>query len=148
MKKWRRILIVLAFVALPVAAQDGLHIAKFFDGRYRERKDAVEVIMKGRSVMEYGLSVFHSLALERPGGDVAEMERCVKLDGARAIDSEVGMKGGRLYYGFYQLQPKDGENRYLFYRNDALGNQKRGGVTLIFMQGVATLDMIRKNFMK
>ena len=133
---------------MPLAAQKGLSIAKFFDGRYRDRKDAVEVYMKGRSVERYDLSLFRSLTLTEPGAVAADMERCVRRDAARAVDSEVGMKGGRLYYGFYRLPADEGENRYLFFRNDALGSSGRRTVTLIFMQGMATPDVIRRHFMK
>lgn len=140
-------LLALAAV-MPLAAQKGLSIAKFFDGRYRDRKDAVEVYMKGRSVERYDLTLFRSLTLAEPGAVAADMERCVRRDAARAVDSEVGLKGGRLYYGFYRLPAVDGENRYLFFRNDALGSGGGRTVTLIFMQGVATPDVIRRHFMK
>ena len=140
-------LLALAAV-MPLAAQKGLSIAKFFDGRYRDRKDAVEVYMKGRSVERYDLTLFRSLTLAEPGAVAADMERCVRRDAARAVDSEVGMKGGRLYYGFYRLPAVGGENRYLFFRNDALGRGGGRTVTLIFMQGVATPDVIRRHFMK
>ena len=104
--------------------------------------------MKGRSVERYDLSLFRSLTLTEPGAVAADMERCVRRDAARAVDSEVGMKGGRLYYGFYRLPADEGENRYLFFRNDALGSSGRRTVTLIFMQGMATPDVIRRHFMK
>lgn len=148
MKKQMALLLLALAAALPLSAQKGLSIAKFFDGRYRDRSDAVEVYMKGRSVERYDLSLFRSLTLAEPGAVAADMERCVRSDAARAVDSEVGMKGGRLYYGFYRLPSSGGENRYLFFRNDALGRGGGRAVTLIYMQGDATPDAIRRHFMK
>ena len=52
--KHRIILWLLAWLlALPLCAQTGLHIASVFNGQYRQRKDATEVLLKGKKISQY-----------------------------------------------------------------------------------------------
>lgn len=65
------------------------------------------------------------------------------------MSKEVAFKKGRLYYGFYAFRPvKKGINRYLFYRNNALGETDNTSMTLIYMEGEANMAQLRKTFGK
>lgn len=129
-------------------AQRGLQIASLFDGCYHGRTDATEVVLKGRKLRPYHLTLFRSLTLKPSATEAADIERRVKQDVRNAKDKEVGMKGGRLYYGFYQLSGTSDTHRYLFYRNNALLQSSDASLTLIYMEGSATLDELRKHFGK
>ncbi len=135
-------------VGLQLSAQKGLHIAPLFNGQFRDDKGTTEVLMKGRKLAPYKLTLFRSLTLSIAHANVAQIERLVQADGATAVDKESGRRDGRLYYGFYQLKPARQTRRYLFYRNNALrpGNGRTGTLTLIYMEGTATIEELRRTF--
>ncbi|MBQ8277763.1 MAG: hypothetical protein IJY00_04890 [Bacteroidaceae bacterium] len=146
----RRVILFLLWVcaATCLPAQDGLQVAALFDGRYRKSPDVIEVMLQGKKVRPYGLTLFRSLTLPVHTVDVSYVESLVKSDGAKAGDKEVGMKGRRLYYGFYGLSPKGNLNRYIFYRNNSLQTGKKPVLTIIYMEGTATIAELKARFGK
>lgn len=142
------IFFLLWTAAMWALAQDGLHVNSLFDGRYRKYPDAIEVMLQGRKVKPYGLTLFRSLTLPANEADVSYVEAQVRADAARAVDKEAGMKGKRLYYGFYGLPPKGRLNRYVFYRNNGLHPGRKPVLTIIYMEGTATIDELKKRFGK
>ena len=84
------------------------------------------------------------------GKDGQYIEQLVRNDTRLAADKETGLKAGRLYYGFYRLPPlsKKPLNRYIFYRNNALGKGGKPTLTLIYMEGTASIEDLRKTFAK
>lgn len=147
MKRIFALVLALLACALSLSAQSGLKVEQFFDGRYKRRADATDITVSGKQAKAYGLTLFRSISIEGRPSDISDIENAVKVDGARATDKEVGTKGGRLYYGFYRLPPRDRLNRYLFYRNSTLSGHRSPGVTLIYMEGTATIEEIKKNFL-
>ena len=131
MKKIILSLVLTLTAALPLTAQKGLHIEELFGGKYQHHKDATEVLLKGRQISQYGLTL-------------------VRNAPRLAADKETGLKAGRLYYGFYRLPPlsKKPLNRYIFYRNNALGKGGKPTLTLIYMEGTASIEDLRKTFAK
>lgn len=149
--KPRIYLILLALMlAFPLHAQSGLHIATLFNGQYRDSKDATEVLMKGRKLTAYKLTLFRSLTLNTKTANVSQIEKLVRADAASAVDKEASLRGGHLYYGFYQLKPVGKTRRYLFYRNNSLkpGGNHTATLTIIYMEGTATIDELKKTFAK
>lgn len=147
--KHRTLIFLLAIqLALPLCAQSGLHVSALFEGQYRNRNDATEVIMKGKRIRQYKLTLFRSLTLNTRTVNTQEIERLVRADAANALDKEAGMKGGRLYYGFYRLRPVGHTNRYLFYRNNALkpGGGHNATLTIIYLEGTASIEELKKLF--
>lgn len=146
----RRVILFLLWccVLIPLSAQDGLQVAALFDGRYRKCPDVIEVMLQGKKVKPYGLTLFRSLTLPAHTADVSYVESLVKSDGARAGDKEVGMKGRRLYYGFYGLPSRNNLNRYIFYRNNSLQTGKKPVLTIIYMEGTATIAELKARFGK
>ncbi len=145
-------LILIALSAWSSAtAQNGLNIARLFDGQFRDDKNAVETIITGDPLYVYDLSYYHSLSLSSDSTKVSLLEPLVTKDGATAVDKEVSYRGGRLYYAFYTLPPVKNKfgtniNRYIFYLNQyAIG---RDGVILIYMSGVATREQVKKMLKK
>lgn len=140
------ILLLLGGIA-PAAAQEGLQIASLFGGRYKDRADAIEVNVKGQRLREYKLTLFRSLTLAPTPQETRTIERMVQADCARAEIKEVA-QGNHLYYGSYQLNDTGNEHRYIFYRNNALRNRDDGKLTLIYMEGTATLEDLKRVFAK
>lgn len=145
----RLYLISLLFCgAMLVSAQDGLQIAELFGGRLRQSEDATEVLLKGRKVSKYGLSLFRSITFVPSVGEQRSIEKCVRSDVRNAVDKEVNMRGGRLYYGFYSLPVRGSLRRYIFYRNNALIPDSDHRLTIIYMEGTAAPADLKRMFSK
>ena len=48
---------------LPMSAQKGMHVETLFDGRFKYDKRAVEVLIKGKELKKYHLTLFRSLTV-------------------------------------------------------------------------------------
>ncbi len=141
--------IVLAAIA-PLSAQKGLHIGAAFGGTYQKQKDATEVLLRGNKIRAYNLSLYRSLVISATSSNALHIERMVKDDGKSAIDKEVSTNGGRISYALYQLKPNNDQRRYIFYRNEAASARKTSApkITLIYMEGKATIDALKRSFSK
>ena len=145
MKRITILITVMALTILPVLAQSGLHINSLFDGRYKTNPYAAECIVTGPAAWEIDLEVYHSLKVtQKEQQDL--IESLVNKDGATAVDKEVQLRNGKLYYGFYTLsKTKKGRNRFIFFLNQNLAKQSpRNMVTLIYMEGKASPAQIKK----
>ena len=59
--------------------------------------------------------------------------------------SQVEYRNGQLYYGFYTMPKRKSENRYIFFLNQNLARKTpKNAVTLIYMEGEASADKIKK----
>lgn len=145
MKRISILIAVMALVALPVLAQSGLNINSLFDGRYKTNPYAAEYIVTGPAAWDIDLEVYHSLKVTEKEQQVL-IESLVTKDGATAVDKEVQLRNGKLYYGFYTLsKTKKGRNRYIFFLNQNLAKKTpKNMVTLIYMEGKATPTQIKK----
>ncbi|MBQ8672927.1 MAG: hypothetical protein IJ511_02565 [Bacteroides sp.] len=133
---------------LPLAAQKGHGSERLFDKRFTKHPQAVEVLIKGSELRPYNLTLFRSLTLSGDAEAIAELERIVMEERNEALDKEEGMLSGRLYYGFY-CQGRTGKEgfRYLFYRNASLKKEHtRNEVTIVYMEGNATLEELKRMF--
>ena len=105
--------------------------------------------MKGRQLSVYKLSLFRSLTLGPQSGNANAIEPLVKADGRSAIDKELTTRGGRLAVAFYQLPSVGKTRRYLYYPNtSAAGSSSASQIVLIYMEGTATLDELKRSFKK
>lgn len=145
--RWITIIGVLLFTSLPLSAQEGLQINSLFDGRFKEDSRAVEVLIKGKELKKYHLTLFRSLTVNSAPEVFDKMEALVKKDAVHAIDKEVGTIGNRLYYGFYCFPPHKGNFRYLFYRNTAVKpHSRKSEATVVYMEGKVTLEELKHIF--
>lgn len=144
----KRIVWLLSFCLCCIwaEAQEGLQIAQLFDGRYAHRKDAVEVLVKGRKLKPYQLALFRSLTLQADSAEQRFIERLVEADAAQATDKESGKVGGRLYYGFFCIPGEKSPFRYIFFKNKALTSPENPEITLVYMEGEATLEELKRMF--
>lgn len=145
----KRMILQVIFSCLFVSglwAQDGLNIAQLFDGRYKQEANAIEVLVKGRKLEPYKLTLFRSLTVKNDPEKFDRIEELVTRDGRQALDKETGMIGGKLYYGFFRLPPKGKSYRYLFFRNSSLRTVESDEVTVVYMEGYATLEELKQLF--
>ena len=140
----RRLLLsitILLIAVAPAAAQKGLNINQLFDGRYRANKYATETVITGSQLAPMNLTVYRALTIYRQPMLAEKIEKLVIKDGDKSDSSEVRYNSGRLYYGFYVLKPKDGNNRYILYLNKGTGNSNV--ITLIYLEGKASPAQVK-----
>ena len=144
MKRITIIILTCLLTTIAAIAQTGLNINRLFDGRYKKAAGATEIIVTGVQAREIGLTVYHSLSVTDK--NQAELvEGLVVKDGAHAVDKEVEYRNGQLYYGFYMMKKSKRDNRYIFYLNQNLARKSpKNIVTLIYMEGLASQDEIKK----
>ncbi len=139
--------IVFSCLAVPeLWGQEGLNVSRLFDGQYKQQTNAIEVLVKGRKLKPYNLTLFRSLTVKNSPKEFQQIEELVVQDGLQALDKETGMIGGKLYYGFYRLPPKGERYRYLFFRNSSLRKVESDEVTVVYMEGYATLEELKQMF--
>lgn len=142
MKRILTLLLFFAAVAAESYAQKGMNSNRLFDGRFNDDKRVAETMIQGSQLEDYGLSVYHSLTATDAPEVADEILQCVNADAANAIEREVSYRGGKLYYGFYQLPDRHGAHRYLFYLNQNLTGGNK--VIVIFLQGTASRKEIKE----
>ena len=145
----RCIILGISFlVLLPLWAQKGMNVESLFDGRFKQDRRAIEVLIKGKDLKKYHLTLFRSLTLTDAPELSEEIETLVIKDAETAVDKEVGKVGSRLYYGFYCFPPKNESYRYLFYRNSSVApdSSKESEVTIVYMEGEVTLEELKQMF--
>ena len=144
MKRITIIILTCLLTTIAAMAQTGLNINRLFDGRYNKASGATEIIVTGVQAREIGLTVYHSLSVTDK--NQAELvEGLVVKDGAKAVDKEVEYRNGQLYYGFYTMPKQKHSNRYIFFLNQNLARKSpKNVVTLIYMEGFANQDEIKK----
>ena len=143
----KQIIIIIAACLLATTtamAQKGLNIDHLFDGRFKKAAGATEIIVTGSQAREIGLSIYHSVSVtDKTQAEI--IENLVVKDGAQAIDKEVEYRNGQLYYGFYTMPKFQRNNRYIFFLNQNLARKSpKNAVTLIYMEGSASADKIKK----
>ena len=143
------IIVILMFAWVVEAwSQEGLYIAELFNGQYKRKDNAIEVIVKGNQLERYRLKVFRSLTVKNDPKDFERIEKLVLQDEKNALNKETGHIGQRLYYAFYCLPSKKNHYCYIFYRNSSLRKVEDNELTLIYMEGNVTLDELKAMFKK
>ncbi len=134
------IVVLMAVAALAQSAS--LNVSQAFT-HYGKARGCTEIIVTGKKARSIGLDRYHSL--ETPAAYAASIAAMVTRDGATAADRETEYRGGQLYFGFYKLRRAGGANRYVFFLNQALARTRKADrVTLIYMEGPATKEQVRK----
>lgn len=155
----KKIGIILAFLLLPLslAAQYDLNISKVLDGRYRKNRHTTNVEITHERLIEYQLDYYHSLTVTEDETIMDALAAAVMADEPHAIEKEFATIGERLYYGFFQMKddlPCTSStglrvHRYIFFRDMRLSaDAPAPTVTLIYMEGTATLDFLKRKFSK
>lgn len=148
MKKVFTIIILMFAFVVEAQSQTSLQIAELFNGSYKRKDNAIEVVVKGNQLERYKLEVFRSLTIKNDPKDFERIEKLVEQDEKHAISKETGHIGERLYYAFYCFSPQKGRFRYIFYRNSSLRKTESNELTLIYMEGNVTMDELKVMFKK
>ena len=148
MKKVFTIIILMLAFVVEAQSQTSLQIAELFNGSYKRKDNAIEVVVKGNQLERYKLEVFRSLTIKNDPKDFERIEKLVEQDEKHAISKETGHIGERLYYAFYCFSPQKGRFRYIFYRNSSLRKTEPNELTLIYMEGNVTMDELKVMFKK
>ena len=148
MKRFFMMVILMLGLIMDAWSQKNLKIAELFDGSYKRKNNAIEVVVKGKQLEHYRLNVFRSLTIKNDPKDFERIEKLVKQDEAKVLSKETGHIGERLYYAFYCFPPEEGDYRYIFYRNSSLRKTESNELTLIYMEGNVTLDELKVMFKK
>ena len=148
MRKIFLIVVLMLGWVMEAKSQEGLQIAELFNGQYKRKDNAIEVVVKGNQLERYKLEVFRSLTIKNDPKDFERIEKLVEQDEKHAISKETGHIGERLYYAFYCFSPQKGRFRYIFYRNSSLRKTESNELTLIYMEGNVTMDELKVMFKK
>ena len=148
MKRIFTIIVLMLALVVEAQSQTGLQIAGLFNGQYKRKNNAIEVVVKGKQLERYRLKVFRSLTVKNDPKDFERIEKLVEQDAKNAISKETGRIGERLYYAFYCFPPEKNHYRYLFYRNSSLRKTEPNELTLIYMEGNVTMDELKVMFKK
>ena len=138
----RRLMLPLLLLCCTIAcAQTNCHIEPLFV-KYAVQDNATEVLMNVKALKAYRLKLFNILEIRVPDdAAVADIEQHVRDDARTAVCHEQYEQGGRLHYGLYELKSKK-KYAYIFYRYTP------ARVTLIYLQGPATVEELRAFFKK
>lgn len=118
-------------------AQKGLSIQTAFD-ELAVKKNATEVVMSGKKLKNFHLTYFHSLEIKNPSAaDHQRIASLVQTDAEKAITAEETSE-----HSFYELPQRKGLHAYILYRNNG------PTLTLIYIEGKATLKQIKQFFQK
>ena len=100
------ILGITMLAVLPLWAQKGMHVEALFDGRFKQDKRAVEVLIKGKELKKYHLTLFRSLTVTDAPTLSKEIEALVSQDAETAVDKEVGKVAHGYITVFSAFHPK------------------------------------------
>ncbi len=148
MKRIYAIIVLMLALVMEGQSQTGLQIAELFNGQYKRKDNAIEVVVKGNQLERYKLKVFRSLTVKNDPKDFERIEKLVEQDEKNAISKETGRIGERLYYAFYCFPSEKEHYRYIFYRNSSLRKTESNELTLIYMEGNVTMDELKTMFKK
>ena len=137
MKKLLTIILLLLSLHLSLWAQKGLAIQAAFD-ELAVRKNATEVVLSGKRLKNFHLSLFHSLEIKNPSAaDRQHISLLVQADAAQAITKEETPA-----HSFYELSQHKVMHTYILYRNNSQT------LTIIYIEGKASLKQIKQYFQK
>ena len=128
-------------------AQQQLHVGKYFgqNANISNRASATEVIVAGTQVKKYGLKFYRSLTFEATAAEIDDVSRLVEKDLATATGKQLRRLGGRIVVAFCQVGTKNGIHQYLLFKNAQPQKQDGAKLTIIYMEGPASAEKLRKH---
>ena len=142
----RLIFIILCTISVLIASAQDLHVNDCFSDNILDNKCVTAVKVKGERLDAYKLSTFRSITITDNQHLATWVRKCVAHDASLANDREEGVKNGVLQYGFYVFRKSGKKYSYIFYRNNNPGKSSITDVTLVYMEGKATLSELKQMF--
>lgn len=150
--------LLLCLASVFTLAQKGLSVNDIFDGDVVEKQYMTQSQVRGSQIADYGLTLFRSIKFKATDSERKIIERAVKEDIKASLDLEMGSyNGDYLHHCIMTLHeygaPRDRvvtehmHKRYICYQCTRMKNGQYA-VTLVYMEGTASLKELRKLFNK
>lgn len=140
-------------VTLCAFAQKGLCINDVFEGKVVLKNQMQESLIKGDNLASYKLKVLHTTKFTTHNINREEVEKLFNEDMKSRISEddenmEMESRNGHLYYAIVQLTDSEkGAHRFICYQCRDV-KPGRYDITLVYMEGSASLADLRKTFKK
>lgn len=146
----RHIITLFLMLAIPltVLAQKDLSVGRILDGHYKKNPAVTDVEITGDRLNEYGLTYYHSFTVKGSNKLMQEVVTAFLADEQNAADKELTRVGGKVVTGMYRLKYNGDTNRFLFFKDMRLTNQKQNAVMVIYMEGDISLKSLQRKFKK
>lgn len=125
-------------------AQRDLESYPVFQGKVVPGKEMVVSEANGFVLSDYKLSYYRSVSFTVGPDTFSKVAAMVEIDAVNAPFKETEKVGGMLTYALVQPKSAGKKNRYLCYQ--ARKEEDKWKVTLMYLEGSATLDELRKMF--
>lgn len=146
MKKLLSSLTALFLFAVAVFAQRGLHVNPVFEGNVVPGKQMVVTEVRGGDLVPYQLDHYRGVSFQANAELAGKVSRLVDADAAEAASVEAERAGNILTYALIQPKPSRRTNRYICYQARPI--EDGWAVTLLYLEGPATLEDLRSMFEK
>ena len=146
MKKTIVTLMALLLLALSASAQRDLNCYPVFQGKVVPRKQMVVTEVRGSSMAAYQLDYYRGVSFLVNEALTRKVAALVEADADGAAVNETEKVGDLLTYALVQPLSTGKMNRYLCYQAREVGDKWK--VTILYLEGAATLDDLRKMFDK
>lgn len=143
---------MLTSLCLCAFAQKGLNINEVFEGKVVAKQYMQESLIKGENLASYNLKVLHTIKFSANNSQRARADALFNMDMLGRIsddDSNMEMESrdGFIYYAIVQLTDNEnGVHRYICYQ--CRPRSTKFDITLVYMEGDASLADLRKTFKK
>lgn len=145
----RKMLITLCFLFLlgtSMNAQQDLKTYPVFQGEVVPGKMMVVTEVRGGSMATYKLDYYKGVSFQVGEELAAKVASLVEADAAATDDRETEKTGSLLTYALLQPKSEGRNNRYLCYQARPVDGQWK--ITILYLEGPATLEDLRKMFAK
>lgn len=145
----RKMLITLCFLFLlgtSMNAQQDLKTYPVFQGEVVPGKMMVVTEVRGGGMATYKLDYYKGVSFQVGEELAAKVASLVEADAAATDDRETEKTGSLLTYALLQPKSEGRNNRYLCYQARPVDGQWK--ITILYLEGPATLEDLRKMFAK
>lgn len=146
MKKIIVTLVSLLLLGLTASAQRDLRCYPVFQGKVVPGKQMVVTEVRGSSMAAYKLDYYRGASFQVDETLTRQVAALVGADAHEAAVKETEKVGDLLTYALVQPASRGKMNRYLCYQAREVGEEWK--VTLLYLEGTATLEDLRKVFDK
>ena len=126
--------------------QRGLSCYPVFRGKVAPAERMVTTEVRGGGMAAYKLDYYRGVTFEGDTTLVRKVASLVSVDADGAKSCQTEHAGDILVYALIQLEPEKKVNRYLCYQARSSGRMWM--ITLIYLEGVATLEDLHSMFEK
>ena len=145
----KRILLCLAMMLLvagTVSAQRGLNCHPVFRGKVVPLERMVTTEVRGGGMATYKLDYYRGVSFQADTALARKVAALVTADAEAARSCQTEKAGDLLVYALIELKPDRKVNRYLCYQARSTGFI--WVITLLYLEGVATLEDLHSMFEK